>query len=106
LLGTEYENIGEVVRQQTREPLFDLVVKLRARGLRWLGHSLRLWEVSLLRRVLTRGTKPKAGSVLVVEALPPHSSVEELAKLAGNHAAKEGKQRVSHRDSGGLSRQF
>jgi hypothetical protein len=34
LLGTEYESFGEVVRQQTREPLFDLVAKLRARRLR------------------------------------------------------------------------
>ena len=33
-LGTEYENLGEVVRQQTHEPLFDLVAKLRAWRLR------------------------------------------------------------------------
>ena len=51
----------------------------------------------MLRRVLARGATPKVGSVLADKALPPHSSVEELAKLAGNHAAKEGKQRVSHR---------
>jgi hypothetical protein len=70
LLGTEYDNFGEVVRQHTRELLFDLVAKLRARRLRWLGHTLRLGE---------------AGSVLANEALPPHSSVEELAALAGNH---------------------
>ena len=73
LLGTEYEDFREVVRQQTREPLFDLVAKLRARRLRWLGHTLRLGEESLLRRVLTRGAAPKAGSVLADEALPPHS---------------------------------
>jgi hypothetical protein len=41
LLGTEHENFGEVVRQQTCEPLFDLVAKLRAWWLRWLGHTLR-----------------------------------------------------------------
>jgi hypothetical protein len=85
LLSTEHENFGEVVRQQTREPLFDLVAKLRARRLRWLGHTLRLGEENLLRRVLTRGATPKVGSVLADEALPPHSSVEELAALAGNH---------------------
>jgi hypothetical protein len=94
LLGTEYENFDEVVRQQTREPLFDLVAKLRARRLRWLGHTLRLREESLLRRVLTRGATPKVGSVLADEALPPHSSVEELAALAGNHVT-EGKQRAA-----------
>ena len=32
------------------------------------------------------------GSVLVDEALPPHSSVEELVALVGNHVTKEGKQ--------------
>jgi ribonuclease HI len=95
LLGTEHENFGEVVRQQTREPLFDLVAKLRARRLRWLGHTLRLGEENLLRRVLTRGATPKVGSVLADEALPPHSSVEELAALAGNHVTKEGKQRAA-----------
>ena len=51
--------------------------------------------MSLLRRVLTRGATPKAGSVLADEALPPHSSVEELAALAGNHVTNEGKQRAA-----------
>jgi hypothetical protein len=41
---------------------------------------------------LPRGATPKAGSVLADEVLPPHSSVEELAALAGNHVTKEGKQ--------------
>ena len=71
------------------------MAKLRARRLRWLGHTLRLGEENLLRRVLTWGATPKAGSVLADEALPPHSSVEELAALAGNHVTKEGKQRAA-----------
>jgi hypothetical protein len=79
------------VRQQTHEPLFDLVAKLRARCLRWRGHTLRQGKASLLRRVLTRGATPKAGNVLVDESLPPHNSVEELAARVGNHATKEGK---------------
>jgi hypothetical protein len=33
-------------------------------------------------------------SVLADEALPLHSSVEELAALGGNHVTKEGKQRA------------
>ena len=45
LLGTEHENFGEVVWQQTREPLFDLVAKLWVWWLRWLGHTL--WDEPL-----------------------------------------------------------
>ena len=33
--------------------------------------------------------------MLADEALPPHSSVEELAALAGNHVTTEGKQRAA-----------
>ena len=33
--------------------------------------------------------------MLADEALPPHSSVEELAALVGNHVTKEGKQRAA-----------
>jgi hypothetical protein len=85
LLGTEHENFGEVVWQQTREPLFDLVAKLWVWWLRWLGHTLWLGEESMLWCVLTWGATPKVGSVLADEALLPHSSVEELVALVGNH---------------------
>eukprot|EP01052_Picozoa_sp_SAG31_P037402 SAG31_NODE_4824_length_2925_cov_11.574310_1_plen_111_part_00 len=40
------------VRDQTRAPIFCLVAKLRARRLRWLGHTLWLGEESMLRQVL------------------------------------------------------
>jgi hypothetical protein len=98
LLGTPHENFGEVVRQQTWQPLFDLVAKLRAWWLRSLGHTLRLSKVSLLRQVLMREPMPKPGSVLANEALPPHNSIVELAELAelvGNHETKEGKHRCA-----------
>jgi hypothetical protein len=71
------------------------VAKLRAWWLRWLGHSLRLGEVSILRRVLTWGATPKAGSVLADEALLPHEALPPLPALAGNHVTKEGKQRAA-----------
>jgi hypothetical protein len=83
------------VRLQTRGARFVLVATLRARRRRGLGHPRRLGEESLLRRVLARGATPKVGSVLADEALPPHSSVEELTGLVGNHATKEGKQRAA-----------
>ena len=46
---TKAEDYAEVVRKQFHEPEFDLVGKLRARRMRWLGHTLRLAESSLLR---------------------------------------------------------
>ena len=92
LLGAKYEEYAESVRQQIRNPLFDLVAKLRARRLRWLGHTLRTNKDKLLRQVLVRETTPKAGSILTDEALPEFNSMEELAHLGGNHETKEGKQ--------------
>jgi len=91
LLQTKAEDYAEVVRKQFHEPEFDLVGKLRARRMRWLGHTLRLAESSLLRQVMMRGETPQPGSVLADEAVPAHSSMEELAELAGNHDTKEGK---------------
>ena len=38
-----------------------------------------------------RGETPQPGSVLTDEAVPAHSSMEELTELAGNHDSKEGK---------------
>ena len=49
----------------------------------------------LLRRLERDPTLAGVTHVLVDEALPPHSSVEELAALAGNHVTKEGKQRAA-----------
>ena len=91
LLQTKAEDYAKSVRKQFHEPDFDLVGKLRARRMRWLGHTLRLPESSLLRQVLMRGETPLPGSVLADEAVPAHSSMEELAELAGNHDTKEGK---------------
>eukprot|EP01052_Picozoa_sp_SAG31_P011092 SAG31_NODE_621_length_13502_cov_18.057002_5_plen_845_part_00 len=81
LLQAKPEDYGETVRQQTHEPLFDAVAKLRARRLRWLGHTLRLGPENLLRRVVM-GQKPRqAGSVLADEALPAYASMEELESV-------------------------
>ena len=46
------------MRKQFHEPEFDLVGKLRARRMRWLGHTLRLAESSLLCEVMMRGETP------------------------------------------------
>ena len=43
---------GREIRDETVEPTFDLVARLRSRRLRWAGHILRMEEESLVRRVL------------------------------------------------------
>ena len=79
LLQTDQDEYRDTVRKQYHEPLFDLLGKLRARRLRWLGHTLRLPETSLLRKVLMRGEEPPTGAVLADEALPAHETIAELA---------------------------
>ena len=91
LLQTNQDNYADELRKQYRDPIFDLVRKLRARRMRWLGHTLRLPESNLLRQVLMRGETPPPGTVLADRAVPAHDSMAELAKLAGNHRTKEGK---------------
>jgi hypothetical protein len=50
--GTASEDYGKAISEQTHAPDFDLVAKLKAWWLRWLGHVLRMPEASLLRRVV------------------------------------------------------
>jgi hypothetical protein len=52
LLGTEHENFGEVVRQQTREPLFDLdfyppTCKLVVKNSPWAPQMATVWPLRL-----------------------------------------------------------
>jgi ribonuclease HI len=95
LMQVPHEAYAETVRAQMQEPEFDLIAKLRARRLRWLGHTLRLQDSSLLRQVTMRGEDPLRGSVLDDEALPAHDSMEELAAMAGDHSTEEGKARCA-----------
>jgi hypothetical protein len=74
---------------------FDLVAKLKARRLRWLGHVLRMPETSLLRRVVLRhGTADQSEDTIFDDA-PEHASLEKLEELAGNHVTKLGKRRCA-----------
>eukprot|EP01050_Picozoa_sp_SAG11_P005411 SAG11_NODE_381_length_9941_cov_11.761885_12_plen_448_part_01 len=91
MMQTKQEDFADELRKQYRDPEFDLVRKLRARRMRWLGHTLRLPETSLLRRVLTRGEAPPPGTILADRAVPAHSTMQELAEKAGNHETEEGK---------------
>ena len=77
-------------RDETVEPTFDLLGRLRSRRLRWAGHILRLEEASLLRRVLLAqveeglqgAAEARAGGLLMDAA--QYNSVEELLELAGD----------------------
>ena len=43
---------GRSIREECVDPTYPLVLKVRARRLRWLGHILRSHEGHLVRRVL------------------------------------------------------
>jgi uncharacterized C2H2 Zn-finger protein len=80
---------GRLMRNETVEPSFDLVSRLRSRRLRWAGHILRLEEASLKRRVLLatvqrdleQGNSEEGG--LLADA-PVYSTVAELLELAAD----------------------
>jgi hypothetical protein len=80
---------GRGYRDETVDPTFDLVSRLRSRRLRWAGHILRLEESSLLRRVvlaevqrdLDRGAQESGG--LLMDA-SQFDSVEELLRDAAD----------------------
>ncbi len=80
---------GRSFREETVDPSFDLVSRLRSRRLRWAGHILRLEETSLLRRVLLasvqrdldRGWWEQGG---LLEDAPAYSTVEQLLEMAGD----------------------
>ena len=80
---------GRSYRDETVEPSFDLIARLRSRRLRWAGHILRLEETSLIRRVmlatvqrdLDTGARHEGG--LLADA-PIFDSVDQLLELAGD----------------------
>jgi hypothetical protein len=77
---------GRDYREETVEPSFDMLARLRSRRLRWAGHILRAEESNLLRRVLLAqteqdlrsGCRAKGGLLMDVQ----YSSMEELLSLA------------------------
>ena len=83
---------GRDYREETVDPSFDLVARLRSRRLRWAGHILRQEETSLLRRVFVAqlrqaleegGIRP--GSLLM--DAPALETVEQLVEMAGDREA-------------------
>ncbi len=115
---------GRSIRDETVEPGFDLVSRLRSRRLRWAGHILRLEEASLIRRVLLatvqrdleQGSSEEGG--LLADA-PAFSIVAELLELAADRAgwqkgvrellppsdptvAKKGKKKAAAEESSGV----
>ena len=77
---------GRGYRDETVEPSFDVLSRLRSRRLRWAGQILRAEESNLLRRVLLaqteqelqRGKVAAGGLLMDVE----FASMDELLKLA------------------------
>jgi hypothetical protein len=80
---------GRSIRDETVDPQFDLVSRLRSRRLRWAGHILRMEEPNLMRRVLLsqvqrdldRGSQESGG--LLMDALD-FDSAEQLLLQASD----------------------
>jgi hypothetical protein len=78
---------GRSFRDETVDPTFDLLSRLRSRRLRWAGHILRQEESSLMRRVLLASVElglegPEAGGILI--DAPGFASEEQLLLMAGD----------------------
>jgi hypothetical protein len=78
---------GRSFRDETVDPTFDLLSRLRSRRLRWAGHILRQEESSLMRRVLLASVElglegPEAGGILM--DAPGFASEEQLLLMAGD----------------------
>ena len=78
---------GREHREETVDPTFDILERLRARRLGWAGHILRSEESNLLRRVLLAEAQQEleaghatAGGLLM--DAPTFRSVEELLGFA------------------------
>ena len=79
---------GRSIRDESVQPSFQLVPRLRSRRLAWVGHVLRQQPGTLLREVMLQrcseylavGQDYPAG--FIMEDAPEHSSVQELAELA------------------------
>ena len=71
---------GREIREEAKDPTFDLVAHLRASRFSHLGHILRMGQDSLLRRVVvSRGIMHRDGD-LFMDA-PDHASVERPSFL-------------------------
>jgi hypothetical protein len=84
---------SKAIPEQTHAPDFDMVAKLKARRLRWLGHVLRIPKTSLFRRVVLWHGTTDLPECTIFDDAPEHASLEELEELVGNHLTKLGKRR-------------
>ena len=79
---------GRSIREECVDPKYDIISKVRARRLRWLGHVLRCNDTYMVRRVLLAqvgqwmesGRPCPEGSILM--DAPHYESVEHLVKMA------------------------
>jgi hypothetical protein len=87
---------GRSIREECVDPTYPLVLKVRARRLRWLGHILRSHEGHLVRRVLMAqcqqclmdGAAYPVGSIMM--DAPPHESMAELVEIAEDRSKWRG----------------
>ena len=71
------------IREEARDPTYNLCLFLRSQRLRFLGHVLRLDPDSMLRKVIvSRGYEHHPGDLLM--DAPVHDSIEELATIASD----------------------
>ena len=66
-----------------RTTTFDLVLSVRRRRLRWLGHIMRLDQHSLVRQAVVEQARLGRPGDMRMD-VPPHVSVDDLGPIAAN----------------------
>ena len=83
----------------------DLVLLLRVRRLRWLGHILRMDSDRMLKQALLSLQQPYPEGSLLMDA-PPHESWDDLMRMAGCENRDGGHGVANHKEWNEMIRKF
>ena len=86
---------GRTQRQERVRPTWNIVMIMRMRRLKWLGHILRLDDDRMLKQAILSMKKPYPEGSILMDA-PPHDSIQELVDLAGDHGWENHKEWTSY----------
>ena len=97
--------IGKSIREERVHPSVDLVLLLRVRRLRWLGHILRMDSDRMLKQALLSLQQPYPEGSLLMDA-PPHESWDDLMRMAGCENRDGGHGVANHKEWNEMIRKF
>ena len=96
---------GKSIREERVHPSVDLVLLLRVRRLRWLGHILRMDSDRILKQALLSLQQPYPEGSLLMDA-PPHESWDDLMRMAGCENRDGGHGVANHKEWNEMIRKF